>query len=190
MIRARNLVLLLTVASVLLPAQLATAAKDKRSKSRSATGTLRLSPSYTSRLRANSAMGKKSLAPNRSRSIAETVKRTYSEAEQKRKSEVTREVVELYKQAEERKSRDLLRKIKQKTQRNASGSLTLTQPAKTRGSSNGAMGSKRLVETPILIPPRRDERETKVLKLFAPSSKAAEKEKESKSKKKLKGGNS
>jgi predicted phage gp36 major capsid-like protein len=68
-------------------------------------------------------MGKKTLAPNRSRSIAETVKRTYSEAEQKRKSEVTRKVVELYKQAEERKSRDLLRKIKQKTQRNASGSL-------------------------------------------------------------------
>jgi hypothetical protein len=191
--RARKLVLLLMVAPVLLPAQFTTAAKDERSKSRSATGTLRLSPSYDSRVRANSSTGKKALAPNRSRSIVERVKRTYSEAEQKRRSEAarrTREIVELYKQAEERKTRKLLREIKQSTQRSANGSLTLKQPSEARGSSNGAMGSKRLVKKPILIPPRRDEQETKVLKLFAPSSKAAEKEKESKSKKKLKGGNS
>jgi hypothetical protein len=126
-------------------------------------------------------MGKKSLAPNRSRSIAETVKRTYSGSEQKRKSEVTRKVVELYKQAEERKSRDLLRKIKQNTQRSESGRLTLKQSSEARGSSDGVMGSKRLVKKPILMPPR-DEEEIKVLKLFAPSSKTSEKESTSKRK--------
>lgn len=179
----RKFVLSLLVAPVLLSAQLTTAAKDERSKSRSVTGTLRLSPSYARRLQANSATGRKTLVPNRSRSIVETVKRTYSDAEQKRKSDVTRKAVELHKQAEARKTRELLRRIKQNKQRTASGRLTLKQSSEVRGSSDGAMGSKRLVKKPILIPPR-NEKETKVLELVAPSSKTSERE--SASKKKLK----
>lgn len=134
MSRPRNFVFLLVIASVLLPAQLATAGKNKHAKSRSASGSLRLSGR---RIPSNSASGRKSLAPNRSRRIAETIKRTYGNAQPKRKSQAartTREVVELYKQAEERKTRDLLRQINQKTQRSAGGSLRLTQPATNKAS--------------------------------------------------------